>query len=249
MLCLTQFWFLCFCNVTVRHDSRFYLVLTHIHTRSWKKKKRAWSSIMNHLWWWIIKQTLAFIVTAQCCRRDAGLFCWGFPLIVQAVYSIPLLDKVHTDMLANAVPYSQATLSPIVHMVAPIQCGSIPKVRPVCLLARFCLAVVVQLAQLCPAAWVQLTEYTGSANLNSTKGIIGEGVWFPDTRNNRKRWWIFPYFLTEHALFIYLRGKKNAEINRKAGNVNIFLNGHKLRIDTLIMEIEWWFLSLRGTKD
>lgn len=28
-----------------------------------------------------------------------------------------------------------------------------------------------------------------------------------------------------------------------------FLNGHKLRIDTLIMEIEWWFLSLRGTKD
>lgn len=58
---------------------------------------------------------------------------------------------------------------------------------------------------------------------------------------------ILPY----RTCFIYLPwgGKKNAEINRKAGNVNIFLNGHKLRIDTLIMEIEWWFLSLRGTKD
>lgn len=60
------------------------------------------------------------------------------------------------------------------------------------------------------------------------------------------------YFHTslQNMLYLFTLGeKKNAEINRKAGNVNIFLNGHKLRIDTLIMEIEWWFLSLRGTKD
>lgn len=58
------------------------------------------------------------------------------------------------EMLANDVPYSEATLSPIVHTEAPFRYGSIPIVRPVCLPTQSYLAVVVQLTQLCPAAWI-----------------------------------------------------------------------------------------------